>query len=516
MPISNTCLQGRGAQGDQCDDVPGQVRMFGFMGMMILTLILWAVCCYDDYKYNKKINAPRKNESKPNAPTEHKTAKDFHREKAETIFNHSTAIVEAFDKFERLQNTEQIAIAADVMDVVGLYRLIALATVNVTHVDGSYKALKGASINPIDEVMLRMEKTQSDIEYVLDGVNKLDARKAALPGLKTALLKTIDRHPYPLDGRPLIDAVASGNYVLHSEAFRSFESRTLSLLPVFESAASMVDVNTFDPKPASAPWFPLLQRYWIAYLVFWALCLAAFVTMAIDSGIGGSTELFDMQGPSNITGLSGMGKSFFPIPPQYTFEVCDPVTRVFTGGPNVPCNPSFETQLIGGPLHTFSVPFIYGVMHAALTGLGFVPVPLCRGMIRDLIHYVPFVKRVLPVDQIEEVHRQLGYFTLACIASGALIWIITMGSDCLNHFRDTCLAFDPIVNNFSDPTENVLVLRFVIWSTWFTFLPIMQFAFRPAPLGLSKIEFIAKWWYEICFFGHYLVTVVGLVIALIG
>jgi len=44
----------------------------------------------------------------------------------------------------------------------------------------------------------------------------------------------------------------------------------------------------------------------------------------------------------------------------------------------------------------------------------------------------------------------------------------------------------------------------------------MQFAFRPAPLGLNKVEFIAKWWYEICFFGHYLVTVVGLILALLG
>lgn len=515
--ITNKCEAVAGGFPGVCNYYPAIPRMYGMWGLMSVTILTWIVCCFFTWRRDRAAAAPRrgKEEAKQNAPSELKSSGDFYKDKSEAIFQHSSAIVDAHDRLERLQNATQIALSADIAEVVGLYRMLACATIGVTHQEGGVaKAEVKGTISPVDECMLRLEKMQSEIEYVLDGANPMEKRKANLPGLRTSLLKTIDRHPYVLDGKPMIDAVASGHYTLNSEHFRQFESRTLSLLPVFQSASSMIDINTYDPAPEGASWFPRMRRFKAFYFVFWAILIVTWIMMVSKTGLLGK-DLKDSLEELNSTRPGGMGKLFFPMPVHYTLEI-DPLQYPPSKVPGS-AQTLFPSNLPNtSPTHPWILPFIYGFMHCGLLTLGFLPLPVSRGLWRDIVSFVPAIKKWMPIDEFEDVHRQLGYLFFAMVGAGAILWIVSMSIDCLNNFRDVCLTFDPIVNHFEDPVENVLTLRFVVWSTWFTVLPLMAFAFETPPFGLIKITPIRKYWYELLFFSHCIVAYVGLVLALLG
>lgn len=186
-----------------------------------------------------------------------------------------------------------------------------------------------------------------------------------------------------------------------------------------------------------------------------------------------------------------MGKLFFPMPVHYTLEI-DPLQYPPSKVPGS-AQTLFPSNLPNtSPTHPWILPFIYGFMHCGLLTLGFLPLPVSRGLWRDIVSFVPAIKKWMPIDEFEDVHRQLGYLFFAMVGAGAILWIVSMSIDCLNNFRDVCLTFDPIVNHFEDPVENVLTLRFVVWSTWFTVLPLMAFAFETPPFGLIKITPIRK------------------------
>jgi hypothetical protein len=156
QPIRNACLpplsgkeivDSNGNQLLLCGTAPAQVRLFGFMGMMMLTIVVWIVACYALWKHKKQTRErPSRGGGggggggsagdRPNALLA-KSQHDFYKEKSEKIFNHSTKIIEAYDRHERFQNATSVATGADVLDVVSLYRLLALGTINVTHGEGA-------------------------------------------------------------------------------------------------------------------------------------------------------------------------------------------------------------------------------------------------------------------------------------------------------------------------------------------------------------------------------------------
>lgn len=155
-------------------------------------------------------------------------------------------------------------------------------------------------------------------------------------------------------------------------------------------------------------------------------------------------------------------------------------------------------------------------MHMALLMLGLVPLPICRGIVRDLVQVWPGIKNWLPVDEFDLLHRQLGTLCMLYIYIGAIIWIFQMATDCNANVPNACLAFDAAVIETFDPIENVVMLRLVVWPTWFFILPLTYFARAGAPSPLHKLAFVRRWWFEICMCSHIIVAIVTLMIALVG
>jgi hypothetical protein len=99
---------------------------------------------------------------------------------------YSLLVVEGYDRFTR------VVIADGAFDIVSLYRLLAVATILVTHGDGYSASAASAGVDRIDASMLAMEKLRSEVEFVLDDdPQRLNARPEMLPKLKKALLKAI-------------------------------------------------------------------------------------------------------------------------------------------------------------------------------------------------------------------------------------------------------------------------------------------------------------------------------------
>ena len=180
-------------------------------------------------------------------------------------------------------------------------------------------------------------------------------------------------------------------------------------------------------------------------------------------------------------------------------------------------------------LQSRAIPFLHGIMHAALFGLGLLPLVMCRGFHRDLFGW-PIASRMLPLTQMEFLHRLLGHMALGAIMLGALLGFIVMGISCLAAAdNDVALkawsAFNPDVMNdavtgtvvrvndskplhfdsvpgasCADPRDNVLFLRQVVWIVWFFFLPLTVAANSKPPGWLPAT--VKRLWWEICFCAH--------------
>ena len=187
-----------------------------------------------------------------------------------------------------------------------------------------------------------------------------------------------------------------------------------------------------------------------------------------------------------------MGKPFFGVPPQYDFAISGP-QRV-------------------------AIPIVYGIMHNVLFMLGLMPLPFCRGLIRDLSHTFPSVRRFIPLNDLEYVHRMCGFAALSGIFVAATIWLSVMGVDCFARQHPfACEAFDPVVQVFANPIENVVMLRLIIWVLWFTFMPLLYFAkVMQPPSFVLRLPLLGMYWYEFCFCTHVLIAYVTLLLAFIG
>jgi len=87
--------------------------------------------------------------------------------------------------------------------------------------------------------------------------------------------------------------------------------------------------------------------------------------------------------------------------------------------------------------------------------------------------------------------------------------------ECSSGVRNACLTFDPPVESFANPIENVLVLRMIVLCTWFPILPLMYWARSPPEL-LQRVGFIKSNWYEICYYSHITVAFATILLALIS
>ena len=188
----------------------------------------------------------------------------------------------------------------------------------------------------------------------------------------------------------------------------------------------------------------------------------------------------------------GFGKPFFGVPPQYDFAQ--------SGAQNV------------------AIPIVYGIMHNVLFMLGLLPLPFCRGLIRDLSRAFPSLRTVVPLNDLEYVHRMCGFAALFGIFLAAAIWLSVMGTDCFaRKISSACEAFEPVVEVFANPIENVVMLRFIIWILWFTLMPLLYFAkVLEPPKFVLRLPLLGMRWYEFCYYTHVIVAAITLLLALIG
>ena len=110
-------------------------------------------------------------------------------------------------------------------------------------------------------------------------------------------------------------------------------------------------------------------------------------------------------------------------------------------------------------VQNYSVPILYGVMHANLVTFGLLPLTYCRTIIR-VLSKSPTLDYMLHLDRLGVWHRSLGYALSGGILAGALIWWVALGMSCLRD-RTSCEAFYPrgsYISLFHNP-DAVLFLR---------------------------------------------------------
>eukprot|EP00924_Labyrinthula_sp_SR-Ha-C_P013046 snap_masked-scaffold_12-processed-gene-7.40-mRNA-1 protein AED:1.00 eAED:1.00 QI:0/-1/0/0/-1/1/1/0/1296 len=237
-------------------------------------------------------------------------------------------------------------------------------------------------------------------------------------------------------------------------------------------------------------------RFW-RHKVFYTLFFTIFITIFVSF-------LYYIQFDDPRSELDG--RTFFGLPPQY-FGYANSNLE--------------ETESVQGTI----VPLIYGIMHCALFCLALLPLPICRGIWRELAYKVPTLNKYIPINDFDYIHQRLGMVLLGCLLTGAILWVVTMTIDCLNEVENACVSFDPILNveeegsierlSFYNPKDNVIILRIIVLSLWFPFLPLIFWAKNGGNFILVRnIAFLKNNWYEICYYSHIFVSVVAVLIAI--
>jgi len=241
------------------------------------------------------------------------------------------------------------------------------------------------------------------------------------------------------------------------------------------------------------------------YPVFFFFYFFVQISLIVSFFVG-KCDLFNTQQftAENIT-VNGLGS----VPAVACLEAKG---RTYFGVPE-----QYLTILGKGTSTDVSVPLLYGIMHQLLFLFGTLPVPMARGFWRDVGYYLPFTRKILPIDAAYFLHQFVGYMALTSLFVGASIWLIQMGLiNCLTtDFKSTCTAFDlrgVPPSEFFNPGINVVMLRVVVIITWGFIIPLMRWRDQP-PFFVS--QFLKGHWFEICFFSHILVAIVSLILALI-
>lgn len=180
-------------------------------------------------------------------------------------------------------------------------------------------------------------------------------------------------------------------------------------------------------------------------------------------------------------------------------------------------------DLQNNELDNYYVPLIYGIMHCALFNLCLIPVPMTRGLLRNLSLWYPQLRKHCPIDDAYWFHKFVAVHLLGALLAGAFIFAFHIGQNCLDTSAITgqaCFAYDPqppailVANNFAiNPVQNVYMLRKIVWMTWFTVFPMMHWANNIPSCAPS---FLKRYWYEIWFYAHHAIAHTSIFLALIA
>ena len=122
--------------------------------------------------------------------------------------------------------------------------------------------------------------------------------------------------------------------------------------------------------------------------------------------------------------------TFLPVPPQYCID----------------CLPGGD----GVPIQRVLVPLVYAVMHTALLSLGLLPIPMCRGLLRDLLGSQDR-RGWFPVEDGVWMHKVFGAAMLGALLLAPLLWLVAMGASCLGTATDSELARAKACTAFAPP-----------------------------------------------------------------
>ncbi|CAK9094073.1 Superoxide-generating NADPH oxidase heavy chain subunit B (NADPH oxidase B) (Superoxide-generating NADPH oxidase flavocytochrome B) [Durusdinium trenchii] len=340
-----------------------------------------------------------------------------------------------------------------------------------------------------------IDQATRGVSYALANGDNLDNAKMALQQTNQLVARVSSYFNIPSPFRDVsIDQLLNlrhddPNYGFGSQLFSQLQTRVLAMKPRFADEVA-------DEKIYSRKWFAgTLRRYPFFYSFWFVMYLSIFLAFATKVGSKSNADLDQTDRSPNANvgdGIifgGGFGQSFLAVPPQYQIGINN--------------------------LQSVTIPILYGVMHCALCTLGLVPVPLARGLWRDIVTKFPSVRQHIPVDDLAGLHKKLGFLMLGLLLLGGFIWLATMVPQCLNDVPAACLSFTPAVKNQLDPVENVYMLRVTVVTLW-PLLILMWWARRPCPWPLSVIGFFRNNWFEFCYYLHVTIANVSLVIALVG
>eukprot|EP00035_Acanthoeca_spectabilis_P008108 m.148590 g.148590 ORF g.148590 m.148590 type:complete len:1059 (+) comp14216_c0_seq2:141-3317(+) len=374
----------------------------------------------------------------------------------------------------------------------------------------------------------RQEELSDLTDHLLEAVNsglKSDSQLQQALGLAEAQVKLwstlLEENPQlnlwmPQDGR--LDAgwdhrgasrsVIEENLTEHMSFAEMRQAGFLPPLPEMNSVQSV--------RQRILRWFPSQihrhPRFYAAIAVLYCAVLAPFVM-----GVG----------KSSWRGLFG---TFLPVPPQYCIDC-------FQDGSGV------EIQRI-------LVPLLYGVMHTAMLSLCLMPIPLCKGLLRDFTNAGPTCRGIFPIEDSVWLHKSFGVLMIGALFVGAMLWLIAMGSTCAGLSTDNekaiklaCTAFAPPIfdaragpigktnnvsqhvimtdllfdsirgANFFDFRDNVMALRIVAWICFFGISPWIVIRSK-TKFGRWVPRWVARNWFELVTYSHIIVAWVALALTL--
>jgi len=307
-----------------------------------------------------------------------------------------------------------------------------------------------------------------------------------------------------------------GDIELNGPTMTALEARLIKHLSFDERREANVVPAHVDRPAVAKSWAHLLppnvRRHKAFYFLLVLVYLSVMMPFLVSVGQG-----------------KMRGFTFLPLPPQYCFDCLE-------GGEGV------EIQI-------YLIPFVFAVMHTALLSLGLLPIPLCRGLLRDFWNS-DANRAFFPVEDNVWLHKLFGTLFLLALIVGPLLWLIAMGSSCLGTATSdplaqklACTAFAPLIidavegplpvnkdvnpnvlnpdlrfdsipgGSFFDPRDNVLWLRIMVWPLFYGVMPwILDRGRKRWPWFVPG--FISRWWFEWTTYTHYAIGWIAVFTAL--
>jgi len=416
--------------------------------------------------------------------------------KCEELYIKSNELERSFNAM--LEDVNKLYIQEDMRQTLFMFRFMVIATMSCA--SSSDQQTLYMFERRLWFLCSYLEQATQGLWYAMNPDNGVQANKQALLQGQQLLARTAEYFalpsPYGQVGCPEIlrKKYDDKTFGRNSPNFKQLESKAMSFKPIF---SKVTQTSKTKKQPTL---FRQARRFKLFYGFYTALGTSIFLAFTLK--IGGGNTAFDLTARSpdfinrnflldRLSFGGGFGQTFLPIPPQYTF------------GPK------------GSPLQTVMIPVLYGFMHNALLCLGLLPLPLCRGLWRDIVTRFPGIKKYMPVDDLLSVHRQLAYGLFSFIGIGAVVFLITMVPECVNGVPNSCLAFTPNVDEYFDPVENVLMLRFSVFALW-PWMAVLYFARDGPPFPLSQSKALRSNWFEISYYMHVFIAHATLVLALVS